>query len=140
MLDVNPILVVFSGVTFLIMLLILNSILYKPMIAFMSDRDSNLNTNQDSIIACENSIKHNQEQYEEIMHNAYVESEHIIDLARKEASQKADVKIQDAITSLDKEYVVFQSDLNNAKNDLEKSIIANESELSQAISSKLKNL
>lgn len=140
MLDISPYLVLISGLTFLTMLFILNTILYKPMISFMNERDNSLNSNQDAIKACEEAIIANNNSYDEIIKNAGVEAEKLIHSKQQEAMGKSEIKIQDSKDDLDSQYEVFLKELDVAKVDLKKSIVANANDLAKSINNKLTSL
>lgn len=140
MLDISWSLVLISGSTFLIMLLILNTILYKPMIAFIDNRDNSLDSNKDAIKACEKSIISNNNLYDEIIKNAGIEAEKLIHSKQQKAMSSADVKIQSHQEELNSQYEVFLKELDIAKEALKKSISSNADDLAKSINNKLISL
>ena len=140
MLDISPYLVLISGSTFLIMLFILNTVLYKPMISFMSNRDNSLSSNEDAIKACKEAIISNNNSYDEIIRNAGIKAEKLIHSKQQTAIKNSQEKINSSKNELDNQYEGFLKELNVAKGALRKSISANADDLSKSINNKLISL
>lgn len=140
MLDISPYLVLISGVTFLTMLFVLNTILYKPMISFMNDRDNSLNSNESAIKACQEAIIANNNTHDEIIKNAGIKAEKLIHSKQQDALSKSEATIQASKDDLESQYEVFLKELESAKSQLKTSISANTDKLSQAINNKLVSL
>ena len=140
MLDISPYLVLISGATFLTMLFVLNTILYKPMISFMNDRDNSLSSNEGAIKACQEAIIANNNTHDEIIKNAGIKAEKLIHSKQQDALSKSEVKIQASKDDLESQYEVFLKELESAKSQLKTSISANTDKLSQAINNKLVSL
>jgi F-type H+-transporting ATPase subunit b len=122
------------------MLLVLNNILYKPMISFMDNRNNSLNNNEGAIKACEEAIVNNNNNYAEIIRNANIKAEKLIHSKQQEAMNKSEAKIQTAKDGLDGQYEEFLKDLSLAKDKLKSSIVANADDLSKSINNKLISL
>ncbi|NWF65982.1 MAG: F0F1 ATP synthase subunit B' [Campylobacterales bacterium] len=121
MLDIQLPLLLASAVIFLIVMVLLNSILYKPLLNFMSNRDSSIkkdleNANQNSA-----DVDKMHQEAKTIIANARAEAAKIIEKAKEEANLNADNKISLKKKELEKSYSEFvvalateQKELKNA--------------------------
>jgi len=140
MLDISPILVLFSGIMFLALLVLLNTIFYKPMIEFMDNRNQSFSSNDDAIKAYKNDIAENELKVKSILDDANHEYEGIISEAITNAHSKAEDKLAKVIENLDSQYDKFIQELTSKQEELKNNIIANSSAFKKELSNKLVNI
>jgi len=122
MLDISPILLLSSGLVFLVVLARLNSCLYKPLFKHMDERDEKIKSD---IQAAKNNgadvdgmlVKAN-----DIIALAKKEAFSIREKARVEAEKLAESKLETAKAKVEEEYSQFVVALKDTKKDLESSL------------------
>lgn len=124
MLDISVPLMLFDLVLFLSLLVVLNRILYQPLIKFMDDRDNSIAND----LSAAKSLSGNSEAL-------HAEAEGILDEARSKASEirqkavdeakiLAESRAENKRAELDKEYVSFMEKLESEKETLRNSLLS----------------
>ncbi len=124
MLDIHVSLMLFVLVLFLALLVVLNRMLYNPLLKFMDDRDSAIAKDLNAA----RSLSGNTEEL-------YAEADGILDEARSKASEirqkaideskvLAESKADSRRSDLDKEYISFMENLDSEKENLKNSLLS----------------
>ncbi len=124
MLDISVPLMLFVFVLFLTLLVVLNRLLYKPMVKFMDDRDisiandlkaaRNMSGNSEALLT----------EAEGILDEARGKASEIRQRAIDEAKVLAESKADNKRTELDKEYASFMEKLESEKETLRNSLLS----------------
>jgi len=124
MLDIHVSLMLFVLVLFITLLVVLNRMLYNPLIKFMDDRDSSIAKDLNAA----KSLSGNSEAI-------YAEAEGILDEARSKAGDirkraieeskvLAESKAESKRSDLDKEYLSFMENMESEKENLKNSLLS----------------
>ena len=124
MLDISPILLLSSGLVFLLVLARLNSCLYKPLFKHMDDRDSQIKTDMENAKANGADVNGMLDEAKEIIAQAKKEAFSIRDKARLEASEVAEDKLNLAKAKTEEKYNDFVKVLIKEKLSLENSLVS----------------
>ena len=118
MLDIIPGLILLVAVIFIFLIIVLNKILYKPLLTFMSDRDKSIQS--DTLQAKNNSsnVAQLNEEALKIIHDAKTKASNIRESAVQEAKTKVAKEIESKKMFMEKKYDLFISKLENEKRDL----------------------
>ena len=122
MLDISPILLLSSGLVFLLVLARLNSCLYKPLFKHMEDRDAKIKSD---IQAAQNNgadVEGMLAEASEIIAAAKKEAFSIREKARVEAEELAGSKLESAKAKIEQEYIQFTNALKDTRKELESSL------------------
>ena len=124
MLDISPILLLSSGLVFLLVLARLNSCLYKPLFKHMDDRDNQIKTDMANAKANGADVDGMLAEAKEIVANAKKEAFSIREKARLEAIDVSEEKINVAKVKIDEKYNEFIKTLQDEKVSLENSLVS----------------
>ena len=122
MLDISPILLLSSGVVFLLVLARLNSCLYKPLFKHMDDRTESIAKDLENAKNNGANIEGMLAEAKEIIAKAKNEASLIREKATTEAREVADTKLASAKADLDEKYNNFTVSLEVEKNSLRDSL------------------
>ena len=100
-LELNPFLMLLVFVTFFLLIFILNAWLYRPMLAFMQQRDRLLGENAQGVEEQKAEIKKLKAEIEEVLANAKIEAKAIKDQATSQAQALYDEKFEKTKYELD---------------------------------------
>ncbi len=122
MLDLNPDLLLMVIVLFICLIIVLNRILYKPLLTFMDDRDKSIQ--EDMNLAKRNSgnVSHLEKESADILKNAKEKAFLIREEAIKNAKEKANKELNLKKEFLEKEYESFMNDLILEKDELKEKL------------------
>ena len=140
MLDIHVSLMIFVLVLFLALLVVLNRMLYNPLLKFMDDRDSSIAKDLNAA----KSLSGNSEAL-------YAEADGILDEARSKASEirqkaideskvLAESKANSKRSDLDKEYISFMENLESEKESLKNSLLSQVPLFKESIKAKFSKL
>ena len=138
MLDIDPNLLAFEIVTFLALIAILNQILYKPMLSFMEERNSNLKADAGLADAQEGEKEALSNEANKVLAEAKAQGSQIRHEAIAKAKAEAETKINAAKASADAQIAQFADDLTAQKAGLKAVIVANSESYKQSLSKALK--
>ncbi|RDU68719.1 F0F1 ATP synthase subunit B' [Helicobacter cholecystus] len=110
-LDLNPFLMLLVFVTFLLLIFILNIWLYRPMLAFMQQRERLLGENAQGIEEKKAEIQRLKAQIEQVLMEAKDEAKQIRDLATSQAQALYDEKFEKTKAELDLRYLTSLNEL-----------------------------
>ena len=124
MLDINGGLLVASAVIFLIVLVILNKWLYKPLIKFMDDRDESIKKDLENVTKNSGDVDEFYKQADDIVSKAKAEAHAIREKAINEAKKLAEAKISSKKEELERGYNEFITSLEEEKVGLKNSLLS----------------
>ncbi len=138
MLDIDPNLLAFEIVTFLALVAILNTVLYKPLLGFMEERNSNLKADAGLAGAQESEREALNAEATALIAEAKSEGSKIRHEAVAKAKAEAAIKINAAKESVEVEISNFSGELIAQKAELKATIIANQESYKQSLAKALK--
>jgi F-type H+-transporting ATPase subunit b len=138
MLDIDPNLLAFEVVTFLLLVAILNQILYKPMLSFIEERSSNLKADAGLADAQDNEKETLLSQANQLLADAKAEAGKIRHDAISAAKAEAETKINAVKDSVKAEIANFSSELASEKVGLKATILSNSESYKQSLAKALK--
>jgi len=140
MLDISPILLLSSGLVFLLVLARLNSCLYKPLFKHMDDRDNQIKTDMANAKSNGADVDGMLAEAKEIVANAKKEAFSIREKARLEAIDVSEEKINVAKVKIDEKYNEFIKTLQDEKVSLENSLVSQLPLFKEGLKAKLSSI
>lgn len=140
MLDISPILLLFTAVIFLALLIFLNKALYKPLLEFMENRDNVLEKDRKHINKNESDIVALEEEARAIILEAKSEVAKQRAVIMDQAKEEIAKKIEQKKLELDEEYDIFAKDMENEKKELKNGLLAQMPLFKEGIKAKLSQL
>ena len=140
MLDIYPLLILFVFVLFLTLLVVLNKMLFKPLLKFMDDRDNSIAKDLKAAKGLGGNTDELNAKADENISNAKNEAANIrqeaIDAEKELSAKKAEVKKSE----LDSKYAKFTEQLSADKEDLKESLISNMPLFKESLKAKFSKL
>ncbi len=124
MLDINGGLLLASAIIFLIVLVILNKWLYKPLIKFIDDRDESIKKDLENVTKNSGDVDEFYKEADDIVSKAKAEANAIREKAINEAKKLAEAKISSKKEELEKGYNEFIIFLGEEKVGLKNSLLS----------------
>ena len=140
MLDISPILLLSSGLVFLLVLARLNSCLYKPLFKHIDDRENQIKTDMENAKANGADVDGMLDEAKEIIAQAKKEAFSIREKARLEASEVAEGKLAAAKVKTEDKYSNFVKTLEEEKLSLENSLISQLPLFKEGLKAKLSSI
>jgi len=140
MLDISPILLLSSGIVFLLVLARLNSCLYKPLFKHMDDRDNQIKSDIENAKNNGADVDGMLEEANNIIAQAKKEAISIREKAKLDASDVANVKLTDHKSKIEENYVSFVAALREEKIALENSLVSQMPQFKQGLKAKLSSI
>lgn len=140
MLDISPILLLSSGLVFLLVLARLNSCLYKPLFKHIDDRNAQIKTDMENAKANGADVDGLLDEAKEIIAQAKKEAFSIREKARLEATAVAEEKLQAAKAKTDEKYNDFVKVLVDEKESLENTLVSQMPLFKEGLKAKLSSI
>jgi len=140
MLDINPLLLLSSGLVFLLVLARLNSCLYKPLLKHMDDRENQIKTDLENAKSNGADVDDMLEEASHIIAQAKNEAFSIREKARLEATSVAQSKLSKAKADLEVRYATFTKALEEEKKSLENSLVSQMPLFKESLQAKLSSI
>jgi F-type H+-transporting ATPase subunit b len=140
MLDLNPGLMLFVLVIFFSLLVLLNQMLYKPLVKFMDDRDNSIAKDLKSAKEMVGNSDELRAKAEAILAEAKAEANAIREKAVNEAKALADSKIESKMEELDSKYQAFLDELSKNRAELKNSLSKQLPLFKESLRAKMGNL
>ena len=140
MLDISPILLLSSGIVFLLVLARLNSCLYKPLFKHMDDRDNQIKSDMENAKNNGADVGGMLEEASNIIAQGKKEALSIREKAKFEASEVANAKLSDYKVTMEDKYNSFIVGLNEEKVSLEKSLVSQMPLFKEGLKAKLSSI
>jgi len=140
MLDISPILLLVTVVVFFTLLIVLNKILYKPLLTFIDNRNESIKRDLENAGRNTSDVEAYYKEADQIILEAKAEAGKIREVALSEAREIAAKKVEQKQSELDEEYTLFLKDLNAEKIEFTESLSAKIPLFRDSIKQKLGNI
>jgi F-type H+-transporting ATPase subunit b len=140
MLDISWILLGSTAVVFLFLILILNNMLYKPLIGYMEKRDMDIKSDLGRVGSNEDEIEALEAEAKKVIMDAKLEAAALREKAVADAKQLAQSKLDAKKAELAKEYAEFEAELSKERELLNSELIAQTPLFKELIKAKFANL
>ena len=140
MLDISPILLLSSGIVFLLVLARLNSCLYKPLFKHIDDRDNQIKTDMENAKNNGADVGGMLEEANNIIAQAKKEAFSIREKARLEATEVANGKLEAFKVKTEENYKSFVVSLDEEKVALENSLVSQMPLFKEGLKAKLSSM
>lgn len=124
MLDVSPVLLLFTAIVFLTLLVVLNKMLYKPLLDFVTRRQEDIEDSLKSSGQNEQEVRNLEIEVENIIKQGQQEVSSLKAKAIDEAQKVSEEKIQEKKQELEQKYNEFLSNLENEKKEFKNGLLA----------------
>jgi len=124
MLDISPALLLVTVLVFLVLLIVLNKILYKPLLEFMGNRDESIKRDLENAGKNTSDVEAYFKESNQIILDAKAEAGKIREVALNEAKEISVKQIEQKKSELEEEYVSFLKDLDTEKIEFRNSLSA----------------
>jgi len=111
MLDISPILLLVTGLVFFTLLIVLNKILYRPLLEFIDNRNDSIKTDLENAGKNASDVEAYYKEADQIILNAKAEAGKIREAALGEAKEIAAKRVEQKQSELAEEYTSFLKDL-----------------------------
>ncbi len=111
MLDIIPALLLVTGIVFLVLLVLLNKTLYKPLLGFMDNREKSIKRDLENAGKNSDEVKAFKEEAQKIILEAKTEANKIKDTALMTAKEEALKKLETKKSELESQYSQFLKEL-----------------------------
>ncbi|GEM_PF-4066089 len=139
MLDIDLVLLFGSALVFLIVLVVLNKMLFLPLMIHIDNRELNIKKKQNKNENIELELNSILNQSNNLLIQAKQKSKDITDKATDEANKQAEKLYQNALTLQNNKIEEFQASYDTKKSQLEKSLQGIELEICDKINDKIKS-
>ena len=140
MLDISPALLLVAVAVFLVMLILLNKVLYRPLLAFVQNRDNSIASDYENAGKNTSDIGAYQEEAERILREAKVEAAKIRAEVIQESKDAALKKIEQRKAELEEEYVAFLEGLDKERIELKNGLLAQMPLFKEGVQAKLNQI
>ena len=140
MLDLEPGLMLFVLVVFFSLMVLLNQMLYAPLLKFMDDRENTIASDLKSANEMSGNNDELNAKADAILADAKAEANAVREKAINEAKALADSKIESKISELDEKYQAFALELSKEKDELEKSLTEQIPLIKESLKTKMSSL
>jgi len=140
MVDISPILLLVTVVVFFTLLIVLNKILYKPLLAFIDNRNESIKRDLENAGKNTSDVEAYYKEADQIIREAKAEAGKIREAALSEAKEIAAKKVEQKQSELDEEYTLFLKNLNAEKIEFTESLSAKIPLFRDSIKQKLGNI
>jgi len=140
MLDIHFPLMLFVLALFLTLLVVLNKMLFQPLLKFMDDRDNTIANDLNAAKSFSGDSDELAAKAEKVLANAKNEATLIRQKAVDEAKELANKRIAHKKSELDKKYEQFTAQLASQKAELKESLLSQVPQFKDSLKNKLSNL
>ena len=140
MLDINPLLLLSTLVVFLILIAVLNSWLYRPLLAFMQKRDEDIKRDLSKVGSNDSEIKELLEKANSIVMNAKLEAAALREKVIADAKELAESRIEAKKAALANEYTEFEKSLEERAEELKRELLGDVPAFKEALKLKFSQI
>ena len=140
MLDINPLLLGLTLVVFLVLIALLNSWLYNPLLGYMKKRDDDIKKDLNEVGSNDDEIAALHKQAEQIISNAKAEAMALRDKVVNEAKELSESKIEAKRAELAEKFAAFNASLNAEKESLNSTLLSEVPLFKEAIKAKFSQI
>ncbi|WP_345980741.1 FoF1 ATP synthase subunit B' [Sulfurimonas sp. HSL3-2] len=140
MLDISPILLGVTLVVFLILIAVLNSWLYNPLLAYMNKRDADIKKDLQQVGSNDEEVSALIAKAEQIVMDAKLEAAALREKVIADAKELAQSKLEAKRAELASEYVEFEQSLAQEREELNSALLSQVPLFKEAIKAKFSQL
>jgi len=140
MLDISPILLGVTLVVFLILIAVLNSWLYRPLLSYMSKRDADLKRDLQQVGSNDDEVSALIAKSEQTVMNAKLEAAALREKVIADAKELAQSKLDAKRAELAGEYLEFEKTLAQERKELNNALLSQAPLFKEAIKAKFSQL
>ena len=140
MLDISPVLLLSSGVLFLLVLVALNSILFKPLLKHMDERSESIKSDLENAKSNTADVDGMLAEANDVIAAAKKAAAAIREIAFNEAKEAADAKLETAKLDVDKKYADFTKELQEEATALKNTLVATMPQFNESLKAKLSSI
>jgi len=140
MLDISPLLLGITLIVFLILIAVLNSMLYKPLFAFMEKRDADIKKDLGLVGSNDSEIDTLNTEAEQIVNEAKLDAAALREKVILDAKELADSKLNAKRAELASEYAAFEKALDKERDALKTSLLKQMPQFKDAVAVKLSQI
>lgn len=138
--DMHISIMLVTMVIFLAMIVILNSILYKPLLRFIDERNSSIKNDENKVKENSQEMLGANDEVEKIHQSTREEIHKIKQSAINQAKEEAQVAIQAKKEELERKMASFYVELNAQKEELKQNLLKNLPEFKQLLENNIKKI
>ena len=139
-LEIDPLMFGLTLAVFLLMIALLNNWLYKPMLAYMEDRDASIKRDLAEANTNDSEIKKLEEKAQSIIDEAKAEASQLRQKMLEDAKLLASSKIEAKRNELEGEYKKFSTELEAERASLKESLLSQKSQFQDALKAKFSQI
>src|SRR5574344_1893127 len=140
MLDISPVLLLSSGIIFLLVVARLNSCLFKPILKHMDERSASIKKDMEDAKSNSSDVDGLLAEANDIIAKAKKEAAVIREQAYKEAKDSADVKLASAKFNLAAKSAEFAKNLQEETRALKDSLLSSMPQFNESLKNKLSSI
>lgn len=140
MLDIIPALLLVAGTVFLVLLVILNKTLYKPLLEFIDNRNNSINRDLENAGKNASDVVAYYKEVETILSEGKIEAAKIREAALSEAKEKAAKKVESKKSDLEAQSVAFSKALEAEKEEFRNTLMAQMPLFKESVAAKLSHI
>ena len=140
MLDISPALLLVTGAVFFVLIVVLNKMLYKPLIGFIDNRNESIKRDLENAGKNTSDVEAYFKEADKIILEAKAEAGKIREAALNEAKEIAAKKVEQKQSELEEEYASFLKDLDAEKTDFSEGLAAQIPTFKDGIKAKLSQI
>ncbi|RBQ28964.1 F0F1 ATP synthase subunit B' [Aliarcobacter vitoriensis] len=140
MLDISPVLLLSSGIIFLLVVARLNSCLFKPLLKHMDDRATSIKKDLEDAKSNSADVDGLLVEANDLIAKAKREAAAIREQAYKEAKDSADVKLASAKLNLEAKSAEFAKSLQEETSALKASLLSSMPQFNESLKAKLSSI
>ena len=123
MLDISPLMLISTLIIFLILIALLNSWLYNPLLAYMQKRDENIARDLNEVGSNDGEVEAILKKADDIVNTAKLNAMALREKVIADTKELADSKLEAARVEMAGEYAKFKETLLEERNELKSSLI-----------------
>lgn len=140
MIDINPLLLLLVFAIFLISLVLLQKWLFKPMLAFMDNREKSIKNDLENVSSNSSEVDELHEEARKIIFDAKREAASIRESAQSEAKERSEKRLEEKKKELKESYDAFMSSLEEERGMLRNSLLSQMPLFKESLKAKLSQL
>ncbi len=140
MLDISPVLLLSSGIIFLLVVARLNSCLFKPILKHMDERSASIKKDMEDAKSNSSDVDGLLAEANDIIAKAKKEAAVIREQAYKEAKDSADVKLASAKLNLEAKSAEFAKNLQDETKALKDTLLSSMPQFNESLKNKLSSI
>ncbi len=140
MLDIIPALLLVTGVVFIILLIVLNKMLYRPLLEFMDNREKSIKKDMENAGKNSSDVEAYKKEADKIISEAKNRAGKLKEDAIKRAKEAALVKVEEKKAELEEKYSQFAKELSDEKESLKEALLSQIPSFKESVKHKLSQI